>query len=177
MIKIPPCYTFDTKHNRVMSVAPLEQRTELGGGQYIYKLYNQYKKDLPKKYRINDKTQMIGTFSALLKEWSNLITETEAGLVLRNFGYFFVARRIKKVPAQTYYDEDGVMKALYTTKNGMRPSQVMFVPSIKRNSDLFGWSMDALTTGTLQNREVRKNTYRNIKYKGYPYSFKQIKLI
>lgn len=174
MFKIPLVKTVDMESRILVSVSLLEQGI---GSKYWIPLYNKYKLDIPKKYRINSIPVMNKVLPDILREWRNMILEAEAGIVLTNFGYFFVARSIEKVAARVYNPETEEIDFRYCTGNNMRPSRIMFIPSYKRNLDLYGWSMDSRTT-LINTKKIWDNTLRKaVKYKGYPYTFKQMKLI
>ena len=156
-----------------MRVAHLTQGM---GSNLCVKLYNEYKKNIPVKYRINTASNISPVFSSVIKTISDLVFEADAGLVLNKLGYFYVAKSIHPY-IKSIIKKDGTENLYYSLEENMRSSTVMFVPNIKSNSDFFGWGMDYSTHYTSKQHIKDKIVNRNKRYKGYPYTFKQLKLI
>lgn len=156
-----------------MRVAHLQQGE---GSNIIVKLYNEYKKNIPVKYRINTSSKISSVFSSVIRTISDLVLEAEAGLVLNKLGYFYVAKSINPY-IKTITKKDGTEEIHYSLEDNMRTSTIMFIPNIKRNNDFFGWGMD-YTAHISSRRHIKdKIVNKNKRYKGYPYTFKQLKLI
>ena len=172
-MKIPPIKTNDYPSRALMRVAHLQQGE---GSNLIVRLYNEYKKDIPKKYRINTSSKISSVFSSVLKTISDLILEADAGLILNKFGYFYVAKSIKPY-IKVYTRKDGTQELSYNLSGDLRNNTIMFIPNIKRNSDFFGWSMDYSSHTSSRKYIKDKIVNKNKRYKGYPYTFKQLKLI
>lgn len=142
-------------------------------GKTIYNAYNAFKKGIPKKDRITDRSVFRAVVSEIFKKVANDLVENEGGVLVKEWGYFFIFRGVNKYSFIKRKD-DGTDELIYNARKNMRIIMPIFMPHTRGTNSFHGWSMDRAFTQNIRNRLTEK-LYSGVKYKCYPYTLLKLR--
>lgn len=111
---------------------------------------------------------------SICKELNYQIINSEGGVLMNNWGYFFIQRSFGKV---LHYKDKKLRDELELDfrYNGFKYNLV-FLPKLEGVKSFFGWSFDyTFTKDTV--RQVYKNLNKGYRYKAFPFTLIRLKLI
>ena len=134
--------------------------------------YNAYcKRKGISKYEKVDKVLLLKIVGNIFKEIGIQITDSKGGVMIRNFGYFFVWKTQARIPYGARYKNNGSEPMFnYATKNYMY--KPIFIPSGGPNNMRY-WSMDHKFEKPLRMR-IKNKLIAGFKYRMYPYSLRRL---
>jgi hypothetical protein len=139
------------------------------------KYYHKEKEKFSKLYRIKTDAALIKNIArSICKEVRDEITESEGGVVMKNWGYFYVQRSHTKVMHYKQKWDKSELK-LSLKSNGFKYN-ILFLPKLEGVKNFWGWSFDyTFTDVTIMS--LYKKIDKGYRYKSFPWTVLRLKLI
>ena len=154
---------------KLKRIVTAEETTSLISYDF-YKIYNSLKKTkLIKSDRINDRKEYLDFCRLFFKIVSEELLEREAGVCIRNLGYFYMLLVPRKAQLLTWKDGERVKTIPFHTDG--RRYAMSFMPNKKR---FRFWSIEAAYTAK-NRKEFYKRIINGQRYNGYPHSTETLK--
>ncbi len=153
----------------------MEYSMDVNSDEFV-KFYNREKLKHAKRKRLNSDFKIVKRIvSEICREVKNGLIESEGGVLMKGWGYFYVNRSFGKV--LHYRRENGVITGLdMNFANGGYRYNLIFLPRLDGPKSLSGWSFDYMLTDAIWYK-IKDNLRKGLRYKAFPFTVLRLKLI
>lgn len=140
------------------------------------KYYNKEKLKHPKIYRINsNKDKVDSVIREICRQVKINLIESEGGVIMKDWGYFFVNRSYGKM--YHYIKEEGEVVGIeMNRKTNSFVYNPIFLPRIEGVKNFWGWSFDYTFTNDII-KSIYMKLEQGVRYKAFPWTIIRLKLI
>lgn len=133
-------------------------------------LWKRYKKVARyKKYQVENREELKAIVKTIFQVIAERLVENEAGVFIRNFGYFF----IWKIPNRNLRYSITTKGEEVKTRPNFYTDNYMYSPIFLPDTSIKSWSMDNTFNNSFK-QELSKELNTGKRYKTYMYTFKNL---